>query len=153
MAANAEESAAVGVVAIAADAAPATASSDVYSLAAVVAYAMTGRDGGAPAGRLGDVLERATSAEPEARYADATSFVQAVQASFGSAPAAVPVLAPDNPYKGLRPFTEADAREDPILVVVRRLAAVYTVNTDQAAVIRLVNDARAILSSHRMVAG
>ncbi len=101
--------------------APATARSDVYSLAAVLAYALTGRlpvDGGAEgddaaaaAGRIGAVLARATSADPAARYGDAASFVEAVQAALGAAPAALPTLVPDNPYKGLRPFEEADAAD------------------------------------------
>ena len=34
-----------------------------------------------------------------------------MQAALGAAPAEVPVLVPDNPYKGLRPFEEADAAD------------------------------------------
>ena len=68
-------------------------------------------DAAAAAGRIGAVLARATSADPQARYGDAASFVEAVQAALGAAPAALPAPVPDNPYKGLRPFEEADAAD------------------------------------------
>ena len=58
------------------------------------------------------MLERATAADPATRYPDAASFVEAVQRGrSGAAPAADPCSWPDNPYKGLRAFEEADAAD------------------------------------------
>jgi hypothetical protein len=69
--------------------------------------------------RLDEVLQRATAKEPAQRYADVPSLladVQRVVAGEMVPDTAVPLLLPDidwekleNPYKGLRPFTEADS--------------------------------------------
>jgi WD40 repeat protein/DNA-binding SARP family transcriptional activator len=76
-----------------------------------------------------DVIARATAKEPEERYQDAASLVSALRVALapGSAPVVVPAAPARNPYKGLRPFLEADApdffgREELIARLTRRLA-------------------------------
>jgi DNA-binding SARP family transcriptional activator/ABC-type glycerol-3-phosphate transport system substrate-binding protein len=98
------------------DQGPATASSDVFSLAMVLAHALSGRrvdDVGLVAADLpasvAEVIARATSADPRRRYPDAAAFATAVHAAFGSAPAGDQPVAVANPYKGLRAFEEGDA--------------------------------------------
>jgi DNA-binding SARP family transcriptional activator/ABC-type glycerol-3-phosphate transport system substrate-binding protein len=97
--------------------APLTPASDVYSLAKVTAYALTGVEPpagvqiavGAPS-PIARVLERATASDPDDRYADAEAFVEAMQAAAGTGAAPIELDA-TNPYKGLRAFDEADAAD------------------------------------------
>jgi WD40 repeat protein/serine/threonine protein kinase/DNA-binding winged helix-turn-helix (wHTH) protein len=59
-----------------------------------------------------EVIERATAKEPDSRYPDARVLAAALREALGPAQVRpVPVPAPEvrNPYKGLRPFLEADA--------------------------------------------
>ena len=94
----------------------ATPRSDIYSLAVVLAYSLTG---GRPSDlasalaalpdSIASVIGQATAADAGARHPDAASFVQAVQAVLGPGTGPVPMAAPENPYKGLRSFEEADA--------------------------------------------
>jgi WD40 repeat protein len=74
---------------------------------------------------LDNVIQRATAKVPSARYTDALEFVAAMQAALGDHAVAVgaerpgnvaapptlilDLLPSDNPYRGLRPFAEADA--------------------------------------------
>jgi tRNA A-37 threonylcarbamoyl transferase component Bud32 len=94
---------------------PLTAASDVYSLAKVLEYALTGLEPAAGAqavvgvpAPIARVLERATASDPDDRYVDAEAFVGAMQAAAGAGTAPIETDAP-NPYKGLRAFEEADA--------------------------------------------
>ncbi|HRE29026.1 MAG TPA: serine/threonine-protein kinase, partial [Anaerolineales bacterium] len=59
------------------------------------------------------VIQRATAKEPEARYADAQSLVAELRdALLGiERDVAAEASEPINPYKGLRPFEEADAAD------------------------------------------
>ena len=91
-----------------------TASSDVRDLAIALGYALTGRrptgDDAVPSElppALAQVVKRAVSGPG---YHDADSFVAAVRAALGTA--APPAEATRfNPYKGLRPFEEADSAD------------------------------------------
>jgi WD40 repeat protein/DNA-binding SARP family transcriptional activator len=60
-----------------------------------------------------DVIATATAKDPRHRFRDAQSLAEAFRAALTSAhvtvAAAVPPLEARNPYKGLRPFMEADA--------------------------------------------
>jgi WD40 repeat protein/DNA-binding SARP family transcriptional activator len=74
------------------------------------------------------IIERATAKDPEERFTDARAFASALRAALGPAAAAVSVPAVEvrNPYKGLRPFLEADAadffgREDLVDRLVTRM--------------------------------
>jgi WD40 repeat protein len=60
-----------------------------------------------------DIIERATAKNPEQRFADARAFASELRAALGPAAPAVSVPAVEvrNPFKGLRPFLEADARD------------------------------------------
>ncbi len=89
----------------------ATASSDLRDLAIALVYALTGKR---PTGHepspseiplaLARVVERAISGDG---YHDADSLVAAVRTATGGR-VARPTPVEDNPYKGLRPFEEAD---------------------------------------------
>ena len=58
---------------------------------------------------IAEVVERATNPRPEARYATVIDLLQAVDGAIGG-DGELPVATPTrNPYKGLRPFEEADA--------------------------------------------
>jgi DNA-binding SARP family transcriptional activator/WD40 repeat protein len=98
-----------------------TAAADQYALGRLVELLATGGD----AARCADVapavtaaIQRATAADPTARFPDVAAFVDVVSGA-GDAPAAPPAAAVGaisagllrNPYRGLRPFTEADAAE------------------------------------------
>jgi DNA-binding SARP family transcriptional activator/ABC-type glycerol-3-phosphate transport system substrate-binding protein/tRNA A-37 threonylcarbamoyl transferase component Bud32 len=100
--------------------APVTPASDIYSLAVVLAQALTGRQpddvqhaAAEMAGPIGDVILKATSAEPQDRYPDVETFVVAVRAAMGAqvAPVESALAALVNPYKGLHPFEESDAAD------------------------------------------
>ena len=74
------------------------------------------------------VIERATAKDPVGRFADARVFASSLRAALGPAAAAasVPAVQVRNPYKGLRPFLEADAadffgREDLVDRLVTRM--------------------------------
>ncbi len=60
-----------------------------------------------------EVIERATAKDPADRYPDAPALASALRAALEEAPVGVPAPAvePRNPYKGLRPFIEADAAD------------------------------------------
>jgi serine/threonine protein kinase/ABC-type glycerol-3-phosphate transport system substrate-binding protein/DNA-binding SARP family transcriptional activator len=96
---------------------PPTAASDIYSLAKVLEYALTGLEPAAGTqtvvglpSPIARVLERATASDPDDRYVDAETFVGAMQAAAGAGTAPIETDAP-NPYKGLRAFEEADAAD------------------------------------------
>jgi DNA-binding SARP family transcriptional activator len=87
---------------------PATPRTDVYSLGVVLREALAGAEVSRP---LGEVIERATAENPAERYADAEAMAEAL-ASLRRAEASVRVSIPTrNPYKGLRPFEEADVAD------------------------------------------
>ena len=90
-----------------------TASSDLRDLAIALGYALTGRrptgDDPVPSElppALAQVVKRAVSGDG---YHEADSFVAAVRAALGTA--APPETTRFNPYKGLRPFEEADSAD------------------------------------------
>jgi DNA-binding SARP family transcriptional activator/ABC-type glycerol-3-phosphate transport system substrate-binding protein len=64
------------------------------------------------AGVIDDVISRATAKDPEARFPDVAAFDLAFREALQTGRARI-ALAPEvelaNPYKGLRPFVEADA--------------------------------------------
>ncbi len=87
----------------------ATPRSDLYGLGMVVQALFERQE--VPS-RVRDVIARATADDPESRYADAREFAGALRDAFGRAVARTPVVVAEegrNPYKGLRPFAEADA--------------------------------------------
>jgi WD40 repeat protein len=58
------------------------------------------------------IIERATAKDPEERFADAPAVASALRAALGAAVAvSFPGIEVRNPYKGLRPFLEADAAD------------------------------------------
>jgi WD40 repeat protein/DNA-binding SARP family transcriptional activator len=74
------------------------------------------------------IIERATAKDPEERFTDARALASALRAAIGTASAlvSVPAVEVRNPYKGLRPFLEADAadffgREDLVDRLVARM--------------------------------
>jgi WD40 repeat protein/DNA-binding SARP family transcriptional activator len=76
------------------------------------------------------IIERATAKDPEVRFADTSALALAFRAALGPAAPAVSVPAVEvrNPYKGLRPFLEADAadffgREDLVNRLVARMTS------------------------------
>jgi DNA-binding SARP family transcriptional activator/tRNA A-37 threonylcarbamoyl transferase component Bud32 len=89
-----------------------TPRSDIYSLGAVVAFCLKGNGADTPVpAPLAEVLARATTTDPEARYHDAASFAEEVGAALGSPVEEIPAGPVANPYKGLRAFEEADASD------------------------------------------
>jgi serine/threonine protein kinase len=66
---------------------------------------------------LDQVLEQATAPNPEDRYSDVVAFVTAFRQALGTFPATSngrpdqPHVVISNPYKGLRPFRQADAAD------------------------------------------
>jgi WD40 repeat protein/serine/threonine protein kinase/class 3 adenylate cyclase/DNA-binding winged helix-turn-helix (wHTH) protein len=63
---------------------------------------------------VADVVERATAADPSERFDDAMAFAEQLGAALkldASQAAVVGTSEARNPYKGLRPFTEADASD------------------------------------------
>jgi WD40 repeat protein/DNA-binding SARP family transcriptional activator len=104
---------------------PPTTSSDLYSLAALAAEMLAGH---ATLPAVAMLLERARSADPHARWSDAPSFATVLHgAILTDTPRTSVSRSIPNPYKGLRPFTEADAdtffgREQLVERLVGRLA-------------------------------
>jgi serine/threonine protein kinase/WD40 repeat protein len=115
---------------------PVSAETDVYSLGCVLYQCLTGEapylrdsrmevlwahlegDPPRPSGRspglpegLDAVIARALAKEPQSRYASCRELVDAARQALGdgAAATAMPAAAARNPYKGLRPFGEADA--------------------------------------------
>jgi WD40 repeat protein/DNA-binding SARP family transcriptional activator len=92
---------------------PVSPASDIYSLAAVAATALTGMPGeyeqvrGALAPAVRAVLDRATATDPARRYPDAATFGTALRDALG-APMVPPLGETENPYKGLRAFGPVD---------------------------------------------
>ena len=91
-----------------------TPASDIYALAMVLGYALTGKPPESTTTtdlppRIAKAIDRATAAAFDGRFPDASAFVDAVQAAVGEA--AIDEQSPEgpNPYKGLYPFAEADA--------------------------------------------
>ncbi|MGH2655199.1 MAG: protein kinase domain-containing protein [Actinomycetota bacterium] len=61
---------------------------------------------------LDEVIDRATSKQPEERYEDVVAMATALRGAIGARKATRrPTGAVTNPYKGLRPFEEADAAD------------------------------------------
>ncbi len=60
-------------------------------------------------GSVDDVLWKATAWDPADRFPDVMAFVDELTAAFGATRRLRDDAEPLNPYKGLRPFTEADA--------------------------------------------
>ncbi|HEX6231409.1 MAG TPA: extracellular solute-binding protein [Actinomycetota bacterium] len=58
---------------------------------------------------LDEVLARSTAKDPGERYPDVLAFAEAFRAAATSTRTLAPVVERRNPYKGLRPFDEADA--------------------------------------------
>ena len=82
---------------------------DVYALGVVLSELLGDTDD-----TLTRVLGRATHDDAAARHADADELLADLRAAVvGSTTkvAAAPTLVPRNPYKGLRPFSEADAAD------------------------------------------
>ena len=115
---------------------PAVPQTDVYSLGLVLYEALAGRhpfvDSSSeqlrqahlsrPLPAVGDirpdlpaaldkVLQRATAKDPAERYPDAVALASAFRAALRAHPAPVVAVEARNPYKGLRPFLEADAAD------------------------------------------
>ena len=92
---------------------PATAESDTFSLAMVVAYALTGREPMPLRSRdlptpVARVIDRATAATIDARFHRAEALVDALEAAIGVAKPVEQQPDAANPYKGLYPFAEPD---------------------------------------------
>ncbi len=100
---------------------------DVYSLGLVLAEMLAGGKE-PPARALQQIVRCATAHEPAERYPDASAVLEALAAAAGTASPAIPAGPIRNPYKGLRPFLEADApdfrgRERLVRRLTERLAA------------------------------
>ncbi len=94
------------------------AAADVAALASVVAQALTGHEGGLDVlvedldPRIADVL--AGAADPYSPLSDAVLFTSAALEALGGKsgiPLPADATTPGNPYKGLRPFEQADAED------------------------------------------
>ncbi|MDJ0767817.1 MAG: extracellular solute-binding protein [Ilumatobacter sp.] len=101
------------------DRGPVTAASDIFSLAVVMAQALTGLRGeigqisGALAPEVLRVVDRATAADADRRHGHVAEFVGDLRRALGVSEPAPPVeeVEFDNPYKGLRAFGAADAAD------------------------------------------
>ncbi|MDJ0496250.1 MAG: extracellular solute-binding protein [Acidimicrobiia bacterium] len=93
---------------------------DIYSLGVVLAQALTGLEGelaqirGALPQGLAQVIDQATDADPRARYAYPGAFADAVVEELAGADHVAPeeaaaLVEAENPYNGLRPFSQVDA--------------------------------------------
>ncbi len=87
-----------------------TPRTDIYCLGMVVQDLLDGRQDLPPG--VADVIARATADDPDSRFRDARDLVVALRDAFGLSVPTLPVRPTGearNPYKGLLPFTEADA--------------------------------------------
>ena len=131
---------------------PASARTDVYSLGCVLYHCLIGeapylrhsrmellwahleddpprpseRRSGLPE-RFDAVIARALAKEPQGRYSSCRELVEAAARALGHSAGTSELTAARNPYKGLRPFEEADAdeffgRESLIETLLERLA-------------------------------
>lgn len=93
---------------------------DIYSFGVVLAQSLTGLQGesaqirGALPQGWTRVIDQATDRDPRARYADAEAFAAAVVEELAGADhtetaEVAAVFDVENPYKGLRPFSQVDA--------------------------------------------
>jgi serine/threonine protein kinase/DNA-binding SARP family transcriptional activator/WD40 repeat protein len=60
---------------------------------------------------ISQVLGRVTATNPSHRYSSAASFLAELDKALGSEPGVIRATVSRNPYKGLRPFEEADASD------------------------------------------
>jgi WD40 repeat protein/serine/threonine protein kinase/class 3 adenylate cyclase len=89
---------------------PPTPRSDIYSLG-VIAGELLNHHGDLPSA-VSAVLARATAEDPRDRFPDARELAVALRNAVGASTRRAALAAagePRNPYKGLRPFMEADA--------------------------------------------
>lgn len=102
------------------DGRPTDARSDLYSLAVVAAQCLTGLTGayeeikGALDPAVAAVLDRATAGDPSRRYSDVITFTNELVGVLSTERPEAPEPATasvDNPFKGLRAFTAADAHD------------------------------------------
>lgn len=103
---------------------PLTPRTDVYCLGLVVEQLAGAPPSGSPA--LTAVLERATTADPQARYPTVEELVAAIRDAVRAAPRWATPIEVRNPFKGLRPFLEPDAgdffgRDELVARLVERL--------------------------------
>ncbi|HUG32676.1 MAG TPA: BTAD domain-containing putative transcriptional regulator [Acidimicrobiia bacterium] len=81
-----------------------TAAADLFALGRIARTLIDDPD-------ISQVLGRATATTPSHRYPSAASFLTELDTALGSEPEVIRPTVSRNPYKGLRPFEEADASD------------------------------------------